>query len=202
MGTPLLLGLALGAASATPAVAHAGKWSIGVHFGVPVHRHHYWYDPYPCYAPYPVYVAPRPVYVTPAPVYVATAPVLVQPQSQPAPLETAPAPRPGPAYTAALDENRAEVDHCLRRLADPSEQVRIDAVTRLGRLKADQAIDPLAATLSGDRSPAVREAAARALGIIGSPRALPALQYAAQADADRDVRHSARFATEVVQSNR
>jgi HEAT repeat protein len=47
----------------------------------------------------------------------------------------------------------------------------------------------------------VREAAARALGLIGSARALPALQHAAQADNDRDVRNSARFAVDVIQTN-
>jgi HEAT repeat protein len=70
----------------------------------------------------------------------------------------------------------------------------------LGRLKAERAVDPLAATLAGDRSPAVRDAAARALGLVGSPRGLTALKYAAQADSDRDVRHSAQFAVEIIQS--
>src|SRR5262249_5883046 len=71
----------------------------------------------------------------------------------------------------------------------------------LGRMKADRAIDPLLAALAGDRSPVVRDAAARALGLIGSPRALTALLHAAQADNDRDVRHSAPFAVEVIQTN-
>jgi HEAT repeat protein len=60
----------------------------------------------------------------------------------------------------------------------------------------------LAATLAGDRSPVVRESAARALGLIGSAQALPALQRAAQADSDRDVRRSAQFAVEVIQTRR
>ena len=63
-----------------------------------------------------------------------------------------------------------------------------------------RAIDPLAATLSGDVSPTVRESAARGLGLIASPSALPALQRAAQADGDRDVRRSAQFAADVIQS--
>jgi len=46
----------------------------------------------------------------------------------------------------------------------------------------------------------VRESAARALGLIASPSALPALQRAAQVDADRDVRRSAQFAVDVIQS--
>ena len=54
------------------------------------------------------------------------------------------------------------------------------------------------ATLNPTNSPPVREAAARALGLIGSPRALTALRYAAQADSDRDVRRSAQFSVEVI----
>jgi HEAT repeat protein len=97
--------------------------------------------------------------------------------------------------------NGAEVDRNLQLLADPSEKVRLDAVLQLGKMKAARAVDPVAATLAGDRSPQVRDAAARALGLIGSPRGLTALKYAAQADNDRDVRHSAQFAVEVIQSN-
>jgi HEAT repeat protein len=52
--------------------------------------------------------------------------------------------------------------------------------------------------LAGDRSATVREAAARALGLIATPATLPALQRAAQADDDREVRASARFAADVV----
>jgi HEAT repeat protein len=85
-------------------------------------------------------------------------------------------------------------------LADADERVRSDSVMQLGRLKATQAVDPLAATLAGDRSATVREAAARALGLIGSPSAMPALQRAAQSDNDRDVRRSAQFAVEVIQT--
>jgi HEAT repeat protein len=78
----------------------------------------------------------------------------------------------------------------------------MDAATRLGRLKAGRAVDPLAATLAGDASPRVREAAAKALGIIGSAKALPALRKAAEADGDRDVRHTAEFAMEIVQAGK
>jgi HEAT repeat protein len=95
----------------------------------------------------------------------------------------------------------ADVAQCLQLLTNPSEQARSDAVLKLGRLKVQRAVDPLAATLAGDASPAVRETAARALGLIGSPRALAALCHAAQADADRDVRRSAQFAVEIIQTN-
>jgi HEAT repeat protein len=99
------------------------------------------------------------------------------------------------------DERQTEITHNLEHLRNPEEQARLDAVVRLGRLKAQRAVDPLAATLAGDSSPKVRDAAARALGMIGSPKALPALQRAAEADNDRDVRHSAQFSVELVQAN-
>jgi HEAT repeat protein len=95
---------------------------------------------------------------------------------------------------------RSGVENFLQALADPNEKVRADTVIQLGRLRVQEAVDPVAATLAGDQSPAVREAAARALGLIGSSKALPALQRAAQLDNDRDVRHSAQFALEVIQA--
>jgi HEAT repeat protein len=90
----------------------------------------------------------------------------------------------------------------IEHLKNPDETARAGAVSRLGRLKAVRAVDPLAATLAGDSSPRVREAAAKALGMIGSVKALPALQRAAQNDSDRDVRHSAQFSVELVQAGR
>jgi HEAT repeats len=179
--------------SGTPAQA-GGRWGIGVNIGVPG-CYRPWYPCYGYYYPpyYPVYVAPPPpVVVQPAPVvqtataeppvYAGAAPVVTRAAS--------PAPQNG------------DVERHLQLLADPNDQVRIESVLQLGRLSAQQAIDPVAATLAGDRSPAVREAAARSLGLIGSPKAIPALQRAAQMDPDRDVRHSAEFALEIVQSRR
>ena len=64
----------------------------------------------------------------------------------------------------------------------------MEAALQLGRSRATEAVEPLSQMLSGDRSPQAREAAARALGLIGSPASLPALQQAAQADDDREVR--------------
>jgi len=56
--------------------------------------------------------------------------------------------------------------------------------------------------LASDRSPAVRDSAARALGLIGSRASLAALDRAAQSDDDRDVRRSAQFAAEVIRTDR
>ncbi len=46
-----------------------------------------------------------------------------------------------------------------------------------------------------------REAAAQALGLIATPKALPALTRAAQADQDRDVRRTAQFSIEIIHAN-
>jgi len=102
---------------------------------------------------------------------------------------------------ASANTRQLDIDHYLGALRDPNEAVRADSVTQLGRIKAQRAVDQLAATLAGDRSPTVREAAARSLALIGSPKAMPALRQAALGDPDRDVRHSAQFALEVIQAN-
>jgi HEAT repeat protein len=92
------------------------------------------------------------------------------------------------------------VSRNIRQLADANDAVRSESALQLGRWQAPEAIDPLTATLAGDRSPQVREAAARALALIGSSKALPALQHAALADADPTVRHSAEFSIDVIRS--
>jgi hypothetical protein len=204
-GAVVLVGL-----TGMTAQAGDGKWSVGVSIGAPAvyrpwpHYHHHHHH-YPFYRPYPVFVAPPPVVVREVPV-IQPVPV-VQPVYQPPP-PAAPAPSQAvyhptsAAQPPAGDDRQGDIDRSLRLLADPNENVRADAVMHLGRARTHRAIDPLAATLAGDASPLVREAAARALGLIGSPKALPALQRAAQVDADRDVRRSAQFAAEIVQSNR
>ena len=63
------------------------------------------------------------------------------------------------------------------------------------------AIDAITNVLQKDNSPIARDGAARSLGLMGSSQAMRALIYAAQADNDRDVRHSAQFAIEVIRSN-
>jgi hypothetical protein len=185
-------------------------WGVRIGIGFPIYAGPYYYHPY-CYRPYyPVYVEPVPIVVQPATVYqpVPVAPAYRNAEPPAAP-ETMPAPRPAQqpsvAPTAAtgpprtLDQRQLDIDNNLRLLADSSEKVRADAAMHLGRLRAQRAIDPLAATLAGDGSPAVREAAARSLGLIGSTKALPALRRAAEVDSDKDVRHSAAFAVDVVQ---
>jgi hypothetical protein len=207
-----LLAVGLLALAAVPGTEARAGWHVGLNIGLPIF-YPPCYAPYYYYRPYPVYVAPPPVVVQPAavlqaapvaqaaccapPAATAAAPPTAAPASADLPL----APVPVVAARAPTTEPRpGNVGRDLQRLADADERVRAEAAVELGRLKVQDAVDPLAATLAGDRSPAVRETAARALALIGSPKALPALQRAAQVDADRDVRHSAQFAVEVVQS--
>ncbi len=192
--------------SAVPAQA-GGHWGVGINIGFPAFGFPGYYRPYyPCYdygwyyRPYPLYYyAPAPVIVQPAPV-VQAAPVIQPTYSVPAPI---PPPTPTPVTTAHLQPVRAqqsEINRNLNQLSDASDRVRSESALQLGRLRASEAVDPLAATLAGDRSPMVREAAARALALIGSSKALPALQQAALADGDPTVRHSAEFSIDVIRT--
>jgi hypothetical protein len=184
--------LALLALVCLPWAAQAGGWGVGIRVGFPVYYPPPYYGGYYYYRPYPVYVAPAPVVVQPAPVaepvYAAPAPTAAAtPASAPAALT--PVPR------------QDQSDEYFRQLASADEHVRAGAMVQLGRMKAQRATEPIGQALASDRSPSVREAAARALGLIGSPASLPALQRAAQADEDREVRHSAQFAAEVIRAN-
>jgi hypothetical protein len=191
-----------------PVAAQAhGFWTVGINVGFPVcYRPWYGYGyGYPCYRPYPVYVAPPPIYVAPAPV-VQSVPVTLP--AYPTPVyPTAQANQVVPAAQRVQtepvpDTRQSEIARLVRDLGDPDESVRADSAIQLGRMKATRAIDPLAARLAGDKSPVVRDAAARALGLMGSSKSLPALTRAALDDNDRDVRRSAQFSKDVIQTNR
>jgi hypothetical protein len=172
-----------------------GFFSIGIGIGLPVYRPWCGYPYY--YRAYPVVVQPAPVILQPAPVVQPVPAVPVVPAT-PATLPAAPV--PVTARSQLPDERQADVDRNLQLLSAADERLRADAAIQLGRLRAHQATERLETTLAGDRSPQVREAAARALGLIGSPHSLAVLLRAAQADGDRDVRTSARFAVDVVQA--
>ena len=97
---------------------------------------------------------PQPGPTQPAPVVVQPAPVLV-PAPAVAPAYQAQAVQP--AYQAqavaapqAIAVSQSDVNRHLQLLANADERVRADSVMQLGRLKATQAVDPLAATLAGD----------------------------------------------------
>jgi len=157
-----------------------GGCGIGINIGC--------YPWYGGYAPYP-YPYPYPYPCATAP-YVAGPPPLGQnPTPPPAPKEeTAPTPKPvqpqaalpqpvsGPVDlkpVAATRPSAGDADHYKSLLLDTEEGVRLDAVTRLGRMRGAQAINALAATLAGDPSPVVREAAARSLDCRNNDTASP-----------------------------
>jgi hypothetical protein len=212
MKAPRLIILAMSIWLGLAAAAAQAGVRVGIGIGLPGP---YWGGWYPGYPYYPYYY-PRPVYVVPPPaVYVAPAATVVQPASPPPaeqpstppeskplpqPRQVQPEPAPPPIKQVNADERRATIDGYLAALTNPTEQVRLDSVAQLGRMKAIRAVDPLAATLAGDQSPAVREAAARALGIIAAKSALPALNRAAQMDTNHDVRLTAKYAVEIIQS--
>ena len=171
-------------------------WRVGVGFYFPG----YYYDPY-----YPYYVVPPP------PVVVQPAPVVVQPAYPPPPPNQTPEQVPAPSLKTAttaeppiatpVSAPAAGVDAALARLSGADAQARADAAIELGRQKERRAVEPLMRVLRNDTNPTVRETAARALGLIADPASLSALQYAAQADDDREVRHSAQFAAEGIRAN-
>ncbi len=171
------------------------------------------------YRPYGfgVVVAPSPLIVGAAAPVVVQQPVVVQPTYSPtyappvqAPAAPAPAPLPMPTPTSAAPAvmptgatrtGNVDVETILQDLRGGDEQARADAAVCLGRLRVERAVGPIVKALNSDSSAKVREAAARGLGLIGSSSALSALQYAAQADDDREVRHSASFAAETIRGN-
>ncbi len=216
-----LLTLAVLSCTWSGASAGWGGVRVGIGIGFPIYG--------PCYRPYyygyPYYYYPPPVVVAaPAPAVVvaspqapaAPAPSGYQPapaQTQepptlpaPTPISAAPASQPAPltpaiARSGAAEDVPADSQRLIQMLKDPGEVARISAAMQLGRGKVQQSVPALTRVLNDDASAQVRDAAARALGLIASPSSLNALQTAAQADDDREVRHSAQFAAEVIRSN-
>ncbi len=187
--TVVVLTLALAASE-----ARAG-WSVGLSIHAPLYGRpccgpYYYYQPYSAVIvrPAPVYVQPVAV-VEPAPVY---APVPVP--------AVAPAPAPVIARTASPVTD-ADTSRYHQQLQSAEPRERADGAMQLGRLHAPDSLPTLTGLLANDRSPVVREAAARALGLLGSADALDPLQRAALGDDDREVRHSAAYAADVIRSN-
>jgi hypothetical protein len=188
--------------------ARAGGF-VGVSIGIPIggYYHHYpYYGGYYYYRPYPaVYAVPAPVYVQPPLVEAAPAqPLYPTPPALAAPaLASTPPLTPVPTTVrAASGEGRqGDIDNCMSNLANADEKVRAEMALQLGRLHAVRAVESLNSTMAKDPSPAVRDASARALGLIGSNASLAALDRAAQEDSDRDVRRSAQYAAEVIRAN-
>jgi hypothetical protein len=188
IGRKAILGMAF--LLAAP-MLHAG-WSVGVSVRAPIYPHCH-YRPY-CYRPYPIYVAPAPVLVQPVRV-VEPVPAYVAPVA-------APARAPVVATTSNLGTTREEdVERYRRQLQSVEPRDRVEAAMQLGRLRAPGCERLLAATLSNDRNPQVREASAKALGLIGTTEALEAVQRAAQVDEDNGVRTSAAYSADVIRAS-
>lgn len=198
----LQLVLALGALTTAALFAQTAQarpyCGIGIRIGPG-----FYYGPGPYYYGYgyPYYYGPPPIVYEAAPsVIIRQAPVVVQ-TAPPTPGYVPPAPNVIPTQNVKAVAASPAIDSLMQKLSDASETVRRDAAVELGRMKAQQALDPLMNVLSRDSSPIARDGAARALGLIAAPRSLNALIYAAQADNDRDVRHSAQFAVENIRTN-
>lgn len=77
----------------------------------------------------------------------------------------------------------AATPRLIEALHDQQPEVRINAATQLGQLRARRAFEPLLAILTDDsQPPTLRGVAASALGGLRDPRALPTLAELAQTD--------------------
>jgi len=187
--------------------ARAG-WGVGVSIGGP-------FCCRPCFGPCirpcfgfsyysacPVYVAPPPPVYVPAVAVVEHAPVVpVTPVAPTTTVAPAAAISPTPVPTVARASGSSDIDCYAQQLQHPDPKERAEAAVQLGRLHASGYVTALTATLNNDRSPLVREAAARGLGLMGSTDCLDALQRVASSDEDRDVRHSASYAADVIRAS-
>ena len=91
-------------------------------------------------------------------------------------------------------------DPLLRLLDFPKVNVRLGAIDALGGIKSSRSVDNLMRKLKGDHDNEVRWAASLALGQIGDPRAVPALEEALK-DRDRYVRYGAVKSLETLHWN-
>ena len=85
----------------------------------------------------------------------------------------------------AIAKNKT--DKLVELMMDKDEAVRLAAIDGLGKLKAEDVVNPLI-TLLRDPSAQVRVHAAQALGSIGDPHSKAHIVHAAQAEKDDAVR--------------
>jgi HEAT repeats len=98
------------------------------------------------------------------------------------------------ASTAATVSRAEDPSATMRELAEASDfRVRVSAALVLGHTRPDGAREALETAL-GDGHPAVRVAVARALGSLGDPAALPALQRRLGQDSSSSVTAQLRVA--------
>ncbi|GAB4475653.1 MAG: hypothetical protein Kow00124_16900 [Anaerolineae bacterium] len=82
------------------------------------------------------------------------------------------------------------IERLIRQLGHSSHSARYDAVLALAECRDERAVEPLIHALK-TQSQRIRAAAAEALGVIGSRRAVPALIQAALHDCAWQVRREA-----------
>ena len=85
----------------------------------------------------------------------------------------------------AIDKRK--IDKLAELMMDKDEAVRLAAIDGLGKLKAEDMVNPII-TLLRDPSPAVRVHAAQALCQIGDPHSKAHIVHAAQAEKDEAVK--------------
>jgi hypothetical protein len=189
---------------------YPGYWGFGYGPG-------YWgYDSYP---PTCIVTAPQVVY-QPSPSASPYPPTPIPKEPIPPPNQKTPIPTPQvDAETGTTGEPNAppllavtntvsistqassQPDSLVGQLTQADEATRSAPAIQLGRMKATSAVASLSNVLAKDTSATVRDSAARALGLIGSPSSLNALTRAAQADDDREVRRSSQFAVDLIRWN-
>jgi ATP-dependent DNA helicase RecQ len=87
----------------------------------------------------------------------------------------------------------AHVGELIRSLSDPDGNVRRLAASALGKLRAADAVGPLLELLRGETGPQVRQYSIIALGRIGDPRAIPALQKNGDDGAEKSYNRAAAW---------
>jgi HEAT repeat protein len=96
------------------------------------------------------------------------------------------------------------LEYLLPQLRDPSAEVRATVISSLGQSRSERVIEPLLVALRGDPRVAASDtgmkiAAAKALGVYGTEKAVPALIVDLQVS-DPEVRAEAIYALEQIRS--
>ena len=141
--------------------------------------------------------APPPIVVGP--------PVLLQQPivvAQPPPIVVQSPPRYVVAAPQPVSVVPPEVASALARLASRHDNSRRDGCLILGRLGDDRAVPALMDRLKNDPAPAVRIAAASALGMIGDPNTAQILERSVVYDKRQEVRNASAVALQRVRSTR
>jgi hypothetical protein len=98
------------------------------------------------------------------------------------------------AERAAALRREREVQKDIRSLANSDPKIRRAAADRLGEAQEMRGLDPLLQVLSLDTEPSCRAVAAWALGKLGNPAAVEALNRSALEEPDEQVRREAAAA--------